>query len=121
MYEVYANVRNPEITDNYRYLANPVNNSQKLNINDAITNIDFNTMKSSTGPSEIAIPFSNKVKSAVGNNGMFDMTNPNIYKSIVGALATGTLGKQAMQKKEFGGKILDTRIVNGQKQYLINE
>ena len=50
--------------------------------------------------------------------GMFDMTNPNIYKSIVGALATGTLGKQAMEKKkEFGGtiKVLDTKIEGNKK------
>jgi hypothetical protein len=107
MYEVYANVRNPEITDNYRYLANPVNNSQKLNINDAITNIDFNTMKSSTGPSEIAIPFSNKVKSAVGNI-LLDMSNPNIYKTITaGALGTQYLKNQEETPEEFnnGGQV----------------
>ena len=33
----------------------------------------------------------NYLKSAVGNNGMFDMTNPNIFKSIIpGVVATGT-------------------------------
>lgn len=37
------------------------------------------------------------IKSAIGNNGMFDMTNPNIYKTIVGGLASGALGKR---KKE---------------------
>ena len=57
----------------------------------------------------------------VGNNGMFDMTNPNIYKTLVGGLAIGTLGKQAMEKKEFGGKILNTKIENGKKYFLINE
>ena len=63
------------------------------------------------------------IKSAVGNVGFFDMTNPNIYKSIVGALATGTLGKQAVEKQEFGGKIkvLDTKIENGKKYFLINK
>ena len=58
---------------------------------------------------------------AIGNNGMFDMTNPNIYKTLVGGLATGTLGKKAMEKKEFGGKILNTKIENGKKYFLINE
>ena len=63
----------------------------------------------------------NYLKSLVGNNGMFDMTNPNIYKTLVGGLAIGTLGKQAMEKKEFGGKILNTKIENGKKYFLINE
>lgn len=71
---------------------------------------------------EIVFPSNKQLKSAIGNNGMFDMTNPNIYKSIVGALATGTLGKKAMEKQEFGGKIkvLDTKIENGKKYFLIN-
>ena len=66
-------------------------------------------------------PNINQLKSAIGNNGMFDMTNPNIYKTLVGGLAIGTLGKQAMEKKEFGGKILNTKIENGKKYFLINE
>jgi hypothetical protein len=43
----------------------------------------------------------NYLKSAVGNNGMFDMTNPNIYKGLVSA----TLGTAALQqnKKQNGG------------------
>lgn len=32
---------------------------------------------------EIVVPFKNYPKSAIGNNGMFDMTNPNIYKGLV--------------------------------------
>ena len=65
----------------------------------------------------------NYLKSTIGNVGFFDMTNPNIYKSIVGALATGTLGKQAVEKQEFGGKVkvLDTKIENGKKYFLINK
>jgi hypothetical protein len=35
-------------------------------------------------------PFWNQMKSAVGNNGMFDMTNPNIYKTLIpGAVGLG--------------------------------
>lgn len=72
---------------------------------------------------EIVFPSNKQLKSAIGNNGMFDMTNPNIYKSIVGALATGTLGKKAMRKKEFGGKIkiLKTKISNGKTLHLIED
>ena len=57
---------------------------------------------------EQVIPFSNYPKSAVGNNGMFDMTNPNIYKAIVpGAIGLGA-ASQLEQKKE-GGIIKDDR------------
>lgn len=35
----------------------------------------------------------NYLKSLIGNNGMFDMTNPNIYKSIISAVGTaGAIG-----------------------------
>jgi len=48
----------------------------------------------------------NYLKSMWGNNGMFDMTNPNIYKSLVPtALGTGVGLKAASQsdKKQMGG------------------
>ena len=55
----------------------------------------------------------NYLKSAVGNNGMFDMSNPNIYKSLVpimGVGAAGTYGanqlmNQQQQMKKLGGRI----------------
>lgn len=50
---------------------------------------------------EVVIPFNNRVKSAVGNNGMFDMTNPNIYKALIPAAVVGT---SAINKKQTGGK-----------------
>jgi hypothetical protein len=44
-------------------------------------------------------------KSAIGNNGMFDMTNLNIYKALVpSAIATGAISKQ-----QNGGFIVDPR------------
>jgi hypothetical protein len=42
------------------------------------------------------------IKSATGNNGMFDMTNPNIYKGLVPA---ALIGSQALQEKAYGGNI----------------
>jgi hypothetical protein len=48
-------------------------------------------------------PFSNYPKSTIGNNGMFDMTNPNIYKSIlpyVGYTGAGALTYKALQGQE---------------------
>ena len=45
------------------------------------------------------------IKSATGNNGMFDMTNPNIYKAIV----PGAIGVGALQQQKDGGIIKDDR------------
>jgi hypothetical protein len=64
----------------------------------------------------------NYLKSAVGNNGMFDMTNPNIYKTLIpGAMTLGALNQT--NEKQFGGtiKVLDTKIEKNKKYYLINE
>jgi hypothetical protein len=55
--------------------------------------------------SEIAVPYGNNVKSAIGNNGMFDMTNPNIYKALVPAV----IGATALEQKKKGGVIKDDR------------
>jgi len=46
-------------------------------------------------------PNTNQLKSAVGNNGMFDMTNPNIYKSL---FPIG-LGISQLPKQQEGGTI----------------
>ena len=40
---------------------------------------------------ELVFPTNKQLKSAVGNNGMFDMTNPNIYKAVVPTAVGGTL------------------------------
>jgi len=55
----------------------------------------------------------NYLKSMWGNNGMFDMTNPNIYKGLIpGAVATG-IGTQMLQNnkdiKALGGKITNMK------------
>jgi len=53
---------------------------------------------------EVVIPFNNRVKSAIGNNGMFDMTNPNIYKALVpGVIGLGAASQ--IDKKQNGGTI----------------
>lgn len=46
----------------------------------------------------------NQVKSAVGNNGMFDMNNPNIYKSIVPIAGASYLATQEQPQYKNGGK-----------------
>jgi hypothetical protein len=56
----------------------------------------------------------NYLKSMMGNNGMFDMTNPNIYKAIiptVGVAGTATLlanpfqGSDGLQQQQYGGAL----------------
>ncbi len=128
IYELYADVKNPISTGDVnrtnleKFFGREDDVFFKSNdavIDDFMGIPGFNSRKKDL--QEILIKNPQQLKSAIGNNGMFDMTNPNIYKTVVGALATGTLGKQAMEKKEFGGKILDTKIENGKKYYLINE
>ena len=64
----------------------------------------------------------NFLKSLRGNNGMFDMKNPDIYKTLIpGAMTLGALNQT--NEKQFGGtiKVLDTKIEKNKKYYLINE
>jgi len=49
---------------------------------------------------EIVFPTNKQLKSATGNNGMFDMNNPNIYKALVPA-AVGGAALQAQEKPNF--------------------
>jgi len=63
-------------------------------------------------PDEYVVPFTNYPKSAVGNNGIFDMSNPNIYKALVPAIGTGVLAVGTSQEKALGGYI-DAPELNG--------
>lgn len=45
--------------------------------------IDLPGKKDISNAYEIVFPANTQLKSAIGNNGMFDMTNPNIYKSLL--------------------------------------
>jgi hypothetical protein len=55
---------------------------------------------------ELVFPKNTQLKSAVGNNGMFDMTNPNIYKSVLPIGLGLGVASQIEQKRE-GGIIKD--------------
>ena len=108
----YINSKNPLTTRNGEIVAIP--NKYPITKNyDAITNTEFGIGKYNpslkyemfqTNPNkdfiisehwqkglvpdpEIALPSSNYPKASIGNNGMFDMTNPNIYKAITGISA----------------------------------
>ena len=52
---------------------------------------------------ELVFPTNKQLKSATGNNGMFDMTNPNIYKALVPA----AIGAGALEQKKEGGVVKD--------------
>ena len=90
----------PVRTDN---IANFVENTNADNI--LIKNIndsgfgDVNIVNNKAG---------NYLKSLVGNNGMFDMNNPNIYKSIApiaGASYLATQGQEESKKLQQGGSV----------------
>jgi len=60
---------------------------------------------------EVVFPTNKQLKSATGNNGMFDMSNPNIYKALVPAV----VGSAALQQKKNGGwlnKYAEGGIIN---------
>jgi hypothetical protein len=53
--------------------------------------------------SEVAVPYGNNVKSATGNNGMFDLTKRNIYKSVAPIIGAGAAASQFVDQKKNGG------------------
>jgi len=103
MYELYGNAQNPVYSSNLIEQKKPwteeiealynfnrknadIPNEQKLlDYDSAITDewIDLPGKQSMQNAYEIVFKKNTQLKSATGNNGMFDMTNPNIYKSIV--------------------------------------
>lgn len=103
IYELYANAPNIEKTSGLS--KQQIRSLKGKDVENIVYGDSDYLNQGFKGNSDIVVPFSSNLKSATGNNGMFDMTNPNIYKTIVGALATGTLGKQAMEKKELGGYV----------------
>ena len=51
---------------------------------------------------EIVFPTNKQLKSAIGNNGMFDMNNPNIYKALLPAVGISAVATAANRKKNGG-------------------
>ena len=97
----------PISTDNLAYQYLKDKNLDNLTIN--------NIYDSSVKPGTVRINNNkpgNYLKSMQGNNGMFDMTNPNIYKGIFpGAIAAGAAAstmsnKDKNNKFKYGGKLL---------------
>ncbi len=79
---------------------------------------DFNLQKGydffKASPDEYVVPFTNYPKSAIGNNGMFDMTNPNIYKALVPVAGTAGL---LQDNKQYGGTINNNNMKNPKGMY----
>ena len=68
--------------------------------------IDINNVRDPRiGNIKIINPNKINVKSAIGNNGMFDMTNPNIYKALAPAI-TAQLAMNENQKLKEGGEMI---------------
>jgi hypothetical protein len=103
-YQLYApaNYANPG-------LKNPNNSNKLINTGtlklkdvDYLESLGYSGLKQSSmfEGSERAIFNPNLLKSAVGNVGFFDITNPNIYKVVVppaAIIGTGVVGAEAMQ------------------------
>ena len=51
---------------------------------------------------ELVFPTNKQLKSAIGNNGMFDMNNPNIYKSVL-PIGLGLGAASQIEQNKNGG------------------
>ncbi len=70
-------------------------------------------------PNQSVVPFSNYPKSAKGNVGFFDMTNPNIYKAAA-PIGIG-LGTTTTQEYQKGGQQVGTDILDKYKSYIMGD
>jgi hypothetical protein len=92
LYQLYLNANNPQpysytrfVTKNGSEVAERVNDPKLVHERTFYQQLEpgrdyFNPAEES---SQSLVPFSNYPKSAIGNVGFFDMTNPNIYKSMM--------------------------------------
>ena len=92
------------------------NNTIRDQFKEVLPDVDFLSFNEGSLKPQVTPFHKARIKSAVGNNGMFNMTNPNIYKALVPATAgVGVLSQQETPKKGFknGGRIeSDWEIIN---------
>jgi hypothetical protein len=69
---------------------------------------------------EVVFPTNKQLKSAIGNNGMFDMTNPNIYKGIAPYAIPATIGLGAASAEYQEGGFIDIDIPDDSIQDYVN-
>ena len=104
-YNLYGNSNNPKIGKGQfdditpdQILANPTSTRIIDDIN---------------GQNIHVFPDPLQLKSAIGNNGMFDMSNPNIYKSLLPiTLGIGAAAMSQQDTKQYGGKLTKNWLQN---------
>jgi len=111
LYELYGDVRNPFSADDAKSMDELFNfNRNSAATNDAIFRpryVKDTDIRDINNSLEIGITNpATQLKSAVGNNGMFDMTNPNIYKSVL-PIGLGLGAASQLEQKKNGGIIKD--------------
>ena len=95
--ELYSNVEKPMIKD----LSLDNANQEIPNMFDGVIANSGDKHFSKLRSTEVVTKTPSQIKSALNNNGMFDMTNPNIYKALVPALY--------FSSKQQGGIIEDNQ------------
>jgi hypothetical protein len=84
------------------------------NKNDGVITDHANYPYNDFNSTEYVTNIPTNIKSATGNNGMFDMTNPNIYKSVVpGAIGLGAASQiqgQDIPQYQQGGEISENEL-----------
>jgi len=83
------------VKESYDDLLKKIKAGEENNIN------QYTTLTVPSSANETIIPFSNRVKSAKNNNGMFDMANPNIYKALIPAIGVGAASQ--IPQNKYGG------------------
>lgn len=100
--------KNPKSSKDFDKKFKAFMEQEDLIYNKEVTDDMFNLQKGydfyKASPDEYVVPFTNYPKSAIGNNGMFNMTNPNIYKSLA-PIGLGLGAVSQIEKKQDGGYI----------------
>jgi hypothetical protein len=106
IYELYVNSKNPGYVykNNERVMPTGMARDFNRNINNDIDKLNYDLLdvKKPGSHHEVVIPFKSNPKSAIGNNGMFNMTNPNIYKSLI-PIGLGAVSQ--IEEFDNGGKV----------------
>ena len=94
LYELYINSNNPQqaVTDNSIFKLEPSEYIKKTRLQPGNDYLKYFS-EQVTSPE-------NYLKSAIGNNGMFDMTNPNIYKSLIPLLGYNLINEAENNKNK---------------------
>ena len=65
-----------------------------------------------TDPYAVVVPYSNTMKSAVGNDGMFNMANPDIYKALLPFIMGTGAASQMYNNEDFSDLTVDLPEAN---------